>query len=178
MLELQRCGAKMDDVSAAPPDLDALSALLWNERDTLEFLLFKLVEEQLVLTSGSTRWYNRADIEVHAAVDRMRTSEVRRAAEMEAVARSLRLPVEATLAEVAAAAAEPWPLLLTDHRTALRALILEVEAVAAQNRRLREAGAQAVRDTPDYLRISVSAFEATDGPESTWRGPFRFDEHA
>ena len=178
MLELQRFGAKTDDVSAACPDLDTLSALLWDERETLEFLLFKLVEEQLVLTSGSTRWYNRADIEAHAAVDRMRTSEVSRAAEMEAVARELRVPVEATLAELAAAAPEPWPLLLADHRTALRALILEVEAVAAQNRRLREAGVTAIRDTPDYLRISVSAFEATDAPDASCRGPFRFGERA
>ncbi len=168
----------MDDAPEAFPDLDALSALLCSERDTLEFLLFKLVEEQLVLTSGSTRWYNRVDIEVRAAVDRMRTSEVSRAAEMEEASRTLLLPVEATLAKLAAAAPEPWPLLLTDHRTALRALILEVEAVAAQNRRVRETGAKAIRETPDYLRISVSAFEATDGPETSWRGPFRFDEHA
>lgn len=153
-------------------DLDAVSALLWTERETLEFLLFKLAEEQLVLASGSTRWMNRADVEVQEAVDRMRTSEVARAAEMEAVAGMLRLPLQATLAELASAAPEPWPLLLTDHRTALRALVLEVEAVAAQNRRMVKAGAQAIRETPDNLRMSVSAFDATGDPVVSFRGPF------
>jgi FlgN protein len=157
--------------------LDAVSALLWTERETLEFLLFKLVEEQLVLASGSARWMHRADVEVQAAVDRMRTSEVARAAEMEAVAGTLRLPLQATLAELASAAPEPWPLLLTDHRTALRALILEVEAVAAQNRRLVAASAKAIRETPDNLRMSVSAFEATGGPVSSFRGPFLLNDY-
>jgi hypothetical protein len=177
MLELQRSGGTTD-TSDGVTELDALSALLWSERETLEFLLFKLVEEQLVLASGSARWMNRADIEVQAAVDRMRTNEVARAAEMQAVARLLGLPLQATLAEFAAAAPEPWPLLLTDHRTALRALVLEVEAVAAQNRHLVEAGVKAIRETPDYLRMSVSAFDATEGPASSFRGPFSLGTRA
>ena len=177
MLEMRRLGATPDDTESAP-ELDAVSAMLWTEREILEFLLFKLIEEQLVLASGSTRWHNRADSEVCTAVDRMRTSEVMRAAEMQTVARTLGLPVEATLDELASAAPEPWPLLLTDHRIALRALILEVETVAAENRRLRDAGVTAIRETPDKLRISVSAFEATDGPTGSFRGPFLLDEHA
>jgi hypothetical protein len=175
MLELQRSGGTTD-TSDASEELDAVSALLWAERETLEFLLFKLVEEQLVLVSGSTRWMNRADVEMQAAVDRMRTSEVARAAQMEAVAGLLRLPLQSTLAELASAAPEPWPLLLTDHRTALRALVLEVEAVAAQNRRLVEANARAIRETPDSLRMSVSAFDATGAPFSSFRGPFLLND--
>ncbi|MDQ2749940.1 MAG: flagellar protein FlgN [Actinomycetota bacterium] len=177
MLEMRRIGATPDDAESGP-ELDTVSELLWTEREILEFLLFKLTEERLVLASGSTRWYSRADTEVCTAVDRMRTSEVMRAAEMQSVARTLGLSVEATLGELASAAPEPWPLLLTDHRIALRALVLEVEAVAAENRRLREAGAKAIRETPDKLRISVSAFDATDGPDDSFRGPFFLDEDA
>ena len=40
-----------------------LSALLWRERELLEVLQFKLEVEQLLLTTGNTRWLNRASAE-------------------------------------------------------------------------------------------------------------------
>ncbi|HUX71839.1 MAG TPA: flagellar protein FlgN, partial [Cellulomonadaceae bacterium] len=37
-----------------------LSDVLWQERHLLELLLFKLEEEQMILTSGRTRWLGHA----------------------------------------------------------------------------------------------------------------------
>ncbi len=163
----------------------AVSTILWSEREALELLLFKLVEEQLVVTSGSPRWLSRADAEVRAALDRMRAGEVVRAAEVEALAMSLGLPVETSLAELAAAAPEPWDLVLTEHRNALRELVLEIEAVSAENRRLLDAGAKAVRETLDSLGLHVAGYgpgyeggyTASGAAANVRRGPFLLDEH-
>ena len=40
--------------------LQEVSTTLWQERNLLELLLFKLEEEQLLLAAGRTRWLARA----------------------------------------------------------------------------------------------------------------------
>ncbi|MGH8960015.1 MAG: flagellar protein FlgN [Jatrophihabitantaceae bacterium] len=156
----------------------AVAGVLWSERETLDRLLFKLVEEQLVLAAGSTRWLNQADQEVRNAMERLRLGEVIRAAEVSALAESLNLPLETTLAELATIAPEPWPFVLTEHRTALRTLVAEIEAVAAENRRLLHAGAHAIRETLDRLGDAVAGYDANGGAVSYGAsgGPFLLDE--
>lgn len=170
--------------SAGPTTADrtdafaAVSSILWSEREALELLLFKLVEEQLVVTSGATRWLSRADGEVRAALDRVRAGEVIRAAEVEALALALGLPLETSLGELAQAAPEPWSTVLADHRTALRQLIFEIEGVGAENRRLLSAGAKAIRETLDHLGLAVAGYDATGSAVSSRRGPVLLDEQA
>lgn len=125
--------------------------MLWSERETLELLLYTLTVERFVLSAGSARWLNRADADVRIAVERLRLSEIIRAAEVESLALSLGMASGTSLAELAAEVPEPWPVVLTDHRTALCALVVEVEAVAAENRRLLESGTDAIRETLDSL---------------------------
>lgn len=156
----------------------AVSTILWGEREALELLLFKLVEEQLVITSGTTRWLPRADGEVRAAIDRVRAGEVVRAAEVEALALVLGMPLETSLAELAETAPEPWAMVLGDHRTALRQLVFEIEGVAAENRRLLDAGSKAITDTLDTLGLAVAGYDRTGGAVSSRRGPFLLDEQA
>jgi hypothetical protein len=166
------------DTAAAAPAFAAVSNVLWSERETLEHLLYKLVAEQLVLTSGATRWLNHADAEVRAALDRLRASEVIRAAEVEALALAIGLPLETSLGELAEAAPEPWSTVLADHRTALRQLVFEIEGVGAENRRLLSAGAKAIRETLDHLGLAVAGYDATGSAVSTRRGPVLLDEQA
>ena len=63
-----------------------LSAVLWRERQLLELLLFKLEEEQLVLSSGRTRWLGHATREVEQVLDQIRTAELGRSMEADATA--------------------------------------------------------------------------------------------
>ncbi len=156
----------------------AVSAVLWDERDTLELLQFKLTEENLVLTSGSTRWLHRADAEVRAVLDRLRLGEVARAAETQAMARALGTPPDTTLAELADVAPEPWSTLLGEHRGALRGLFFEVEAVAAENRRHLEAGWQAIHETLDGLDLPLTSYVASGGTFQVAGHPFRPDQPA
>jgi hypothetical protein len=116
----------------------SVSDALWLQRDNLRTLLYRLVCENLVLTSASIRWLALADDEVRAAVERVRAGELVRAAEVNELIRLRGLDPDASLAVLATSAPEPWGSLLADHRTALRALVVEVQRVAETNRRLLE----------------------------------------
>lgn len=131
-----------DDASFA-----TISSLLWHEREALELLLFKLSEEQLILSAGATRWLARANDEVETVLADLRGAEILCAAEVETVAGRLDLGSAASLTAVAAAADEPWTTLLGDHRVTLVSLVGEVRAVTADNERLLGAGARAIGET-------------------------------
>ena len=49
----------------------AVAAVLWNEREALEQVLYSLQVEQLVLTAGATRWLNHADADLRVALERL-----------------------------------------------------------------------------------------------------------
>jgi hypothetical protein len=140
MLQMER-EASMSEKRAM---LSAVSDALWTQRDILQTLLYRLVCENLLLTSGSTHWLPRADDDVRAAVEQLRGGEVIRAAEVEELTRILGFDPDASLADLAVVAPEPWRTMLIDHRTALRSLTTEVHAVAEENRQLLEAASQAV----------------------------------
>jgi hypothetical protein len=76
---------------------------------------------------------------------------VLRAAEVQTLAAALDLPPETTLADLAAAAPEPWGLLFGEHRDALRALVAEVETATRENRRLLHADTGADPGPTDVL---------------------------
>jgi hypothetical protein len=92
-------------------------------------------------------------------MDGLRASEVLRAAEVDALARALDLPPDTTLGELARAVPDPWAALYVDHRGALLSLVAEVESVTAENRRLLDAGSQAIRETLDRLGECVTDYE-------------------
>src|SRR3712207_8249174 len=63
-----------------------LSTLLWRERELLELLLFKLEEEQLLLTAGKAKWLPFATREVEQGLGRLRKAGMERTVESAAVA--------------------------------------------------------------------------------------------
>lgn len=160
---------------AAAPSVDtgdafsAVTALLWREREVLERLLFKLVEQQLILTSGNTRWLNHADAEVRDAVASLQDHEIVRAAEVDALVRRHGLPADATLRQLAETAPEPWPMVLLDHREALRALTLEIDSVATENKRTLQAGESATREALEKIS-GRGAADAPVAPKGYGRG--------
>jgi len=140
--------------------LSSLCTLLWQERVGLERILFKLVEEQLVAGAGQLRFLQLADEELREAADVLRENEVLRAAETQMVARLMNLPPSSSLAEIAAAADEPWPALLLEHRDALRGLLGEIESTAQANRQVLLAGAEAARLALEQVNSSMSTYDA------------------
>jgi len=126
-----------------------LSALLWRERELLDVLTFKLEEEQLLLTSGKSRWLPHGTREVEQVLGHLSQASLARTIEAAVVAEMWGLPTDATLGELAAAAPEgAWAEVLTAHLTALTrqtALIKELRDSNEQYLRT------AVRSTQESL---------------------------
>ncbi|TAM87992.1 MAG: flagellar protein FlgN [Jatrophihabitans sp.] len=112
-----------------------LADILWGERAILERLRQELVEQDPVRRPGRGRRPPHAPTQLQAAVTDLHTVEVLRAAEVEALVAHLGLSPDASLSELADAAPPPWPLLLTEHRAALRALLTELGARARVRQR-------------------------------------------
>lgn len=127
--------------------LNQLSDVLWRERHLLELLLFKLEEEQLLLTSGRTRWLGHATREVEAVLEEIRGAELGRAAEADAVATELGVEPGVSLAVLAEHAPEPWDELLRAHRDAFTALVTEISQLADGNRELLALSHRATQET-------------------------------
>src|SRR3954466_2245785 len=155
-----------------------VSTLLWREREALQLLLFKLVEEQLIVSAGQARWLAHANDEVEAALEQLRGTEGLRAAEVDAIADDLGLSAPPTLAELAALAPEPWSTLFAEHRQVLLRLVDEVERTAGDNRALLAAGARAVRQTLLSVTQPVQTYDAHGSTAAISNGPMLMDEQA
>ena len=86
-----------------------LSTLLWRERELLELLVFKLEEEQLLLTAGRSKWLHHATREVEQVLGHLRTTGIERTVEASSVAVQWGLAEDATLRQLAEGAPdEVW----------------------------------------------------------------------
>ncbi|WP_432507163.1 flagellar export chaperone FlgN [Kineococcus arenarius] len=140
--------------------LAEVSGILWKERELMELLLFKLEEEQLVLASGRTRWLAHATREVEFVMEQIRSTEVLRAAEVDAVAAELGVEPGPSLNALASAAPDPWGDLLRGHRDAFLTLTAEIQALADANRDLLSSGARALRETLLGLDTPLDTYTA------------------
>jgi FlgN protein len=159
-------------------DFSEVSALLWRERETLDLLLFKLVEEQLIMSSGQTRWLSRADREIEAVLNELRTTEVLRALEVDGLADELGLPASPSLSLLAEVAPAPWDTLLNEHRQALIIAIGAIEQVKNGNRALIVAGTRAVRETMLSVSDSVDTYDARGQAAAPTHRALLMDEQA
>jgi hypothetical protein len=146
------------DQQGALVSLIELSSVLWRTRELMELLLFKLEEEQVLLASGRSRWLAHATREVEMVLEQMRETEVIRAAHAQAAAVELGLSAEASLGEIADAAAMPWSDLLHEHRKSFLTLTAEISGLAATNRDLLSAGQRAARETMMIIAGSVETY--------------------
>ena len=125
--------------------LGELAAVLWQERELLEDLLFAVLQQERVVAEAQTRWLARADAAVAAATRAVQTHEVFRAMEVETVVTLLDVPPTASLREIAEAAGDPWLTVLSEHREALRVLAAEIDEATERNKALLVAGERATR---------------------------------
>ena len=155
-----------------------VSGLLWQERESLELLLFKLTEERLIVAAGETRWLGAANREVEATVDQLRGVELIRSAEVDSLARQLGHEEGITLSELAVVAEEPWASILTEHRDAMLKLVVQIEHAAQENRALLGAGARSARETLLSMTESVDTYDARGKTSSAGIRPVIMDEQA
>ena len=156
--------------------VDELSNALWQERELLETLLFKLEEEELVIAQGRTRWLARAAREVELVLERMREAEVGRAIDAQGVARELGLADGASLLEIAAAAPEPWSEMLRGHHLALSAVTAEIATLSHSNHELLQQTLQATREALLGLEATASEYDTKGGTRTAPNGSFMLDQ--
>ncbi|GGK18276.1 hypothetical protein GCM10010124_08570 [Pilimelia terevasa] len=135
-----------------------LSSVLFRTRELMELLLFKLEEEQLLLTAGRSRWLAHATREVEMVLEQIRQTEVLRAAHSLSVADELGMSPDASLGQIADAAPVPWNDLLHQHRKAFLTLTAEISGMAETNRDLLTAGQRAARETMAMVAGSVETY--------------------
>jgi hypothetical protein len=150
--------------------LGDVSTVLWRERELLELLLFKLEEEQLVLTSGRSRWLAHATREVEMVIGQIRQAELERAILVDAMATELGLPPSPSLTALAEAAPSPWDDLLRAHRAAFLLLAEEISAMSTTNRELLTSAQRASREVLAGLDVSTAQ---TYSPKGTKAEPAR-----
>ncbi|HET9690406.1 MAG TPA: flagellar export chaperone FlgN [Acidimicrobiales bacterium] len=144
--------------------LTALSNALWEERGSLELLLFRMVAQQAVLRRGDDRWLVAATREVEDALDRLQVAELAREVEVAALGADLGAGDGSTLQELAALVDQPWADILAGHREGLRRLLGEVEEVAAANRTTAARALVADRRAADAARGAPAAMRAAGHP--------------
>lgn len=150
--------------------LNELSGVLWRERQLLELLLFKLEEEQLILTSGRTQWLGHATREVEAVLDQIRTAELGRATWADAAAAQVGAPAGSSLRALATASPAPWDELLEDHHRAFVQLTDQINELAQGNRELLAASHRATRETLLSLQETVETYDLRGGATSAEAG--------
>jgi len=150
--------------------LNSLSEALWRERRLLELLLFKLEEEQLLLSGGRTRWLSQATREVESVLDEIRSAELARAVEVEEVALALGVPTSSSLSVLADAAPAPWDELLRAHRDAFTSLTAEIGRLADDNRELLAMSHRATQETLATVQDSARTYDPLGQREAELTG--------
>ncbi|MDO8106132.1 flagellar export chaperone FlgN [Isoptericola sp. b441] len=150
--------------------LNELSGVLWRERQLLELLLFKLEEEQLILTSGRTQWLGHATREVESVLEQIRTAELGRSMEADEAALEVGVPVGSGLRAIAGAAPAPWDTLLAEHHAAFVSLTDQINELAQGNRELLAASHRATRETLMSLQETVDTYDPRGGAATAVAG--------
>ena len=138
-----------------------LSALLWRERELLGLLTFKLEEEQLLLTTGNTRWLHHATREVEQVVDHLRSEALLREVAVAALAAEWDLGNNPSLRDIAANAPDgPWGEIFAAHLTALVALTGRIEELRDANDVFLRAAVKSTQETLANLRADAGTYDS------------------
>lgn len=127
--------------------MEKLSLILWRERGLLETLHYRLEVEQLVMSSGQTRWLLQAANDVELMLEEIRGTEILRAVAADEAAAAVGLAANPSLSSLIERADEPWRSILADHRDAFAAASAEITRLAEANRTLISAGLRAAHET-------------------------------
>lgn len=168
----------MADGGAMARDQEALEELghrLWDERQVVNHLLYRLTVTKLLLAADERRFVSDAFDEVEHAVELLREGELRREDALRELAERWRIaPAELTLDELARLSPPPFDLTFEEHRTAFQQLAAEIEEVARQNRALANSELDEVQGainllTGDHRPTTSATYDAQGQLDSSSR---------
>ena len=153
-----------------------LSTLLWRERELLELLLFKLEEEQLLLTAGKAKWLPFATREVEQVLGRLRKAGMERTVESAAVAAEWGLREDATLRDlVRGAPSDAWRDIFSSHLTALTGLTAQIADIRDTNLTYLRAASRSTQETLANLVPQSGGYDGRGAPAVAATGGHLFD---
>ncbi|MEO6945007.1 MAG: flagellar export chaperone FlgN [Lacisediminihabitans sp.] len=139
-----------------------VSALLWRERELLELLLFKLEEEQLLLTAGKSRWLSHATREVEQVMDRLRAAGLTRTVEVATLAEEWGGGENSSLRELAANAPDgPWREIFSGHLKAMTELTGQIKELRDVNERFLRAAVRSTQETLATLAPEAGTYDSS-----------------
>ena len=134
----------------APPAarFSKLIDMLWFERRLLEFLLFKLVTANLVLTANDRRFVTSAISEVDRVMEEVRRAEGQRAFAVDRLASEWGIAADKlSLGYLASNAPQEIRQQFEEHRAGFLGLVQEIEHITRENRRLATVELDSIRGT-------------------------------
>lgn len=142
-----------------------LSALLWQERELLDVLEFRLEAEQALLAVGKTRWIQRASDEIASITAQLRKLNLVRDVEVAQLADEWGIAADLpSLRQIVGAAPElVWHDIFTAHLTALLTSVDRISTLRDANDHMLRA---AIRSTQETL-IGPAEAAATYTPRGT-----------
>jgi hypothetical protein len=138
-----------------------LSTLLWRERELLELLMFKLEEEQLLLTAGKSRWLPFATREVEQVLERLRENGLERAMAVASVAEEWGTGDDVTLRSIIAnAPSEVWRENFEGHLRALIELTGSIGELRDSNVQYLRAASRVTQETLANLNPDSATYDS------------------
>lgn len=129
--------------------------------------MFKLDEEQLLLTAGKSRWLPFATREVEQVLERLRQSGLERAIEVSSLAAEWGTGDDATLrAIIAAAPTDAWRDNFTAHLKALTELTAQIADLRDSNVQFLRAATRATQETLANMSLDGATYDSRGGTES------------
>ncbi len=165
-------------IDRAPAPLAQLADTLWPERRLLEYLLFKLVSANLILTADAAPFVPLTIDEVEQVMGRVREAEAHRRRVLAEVAGFWDVdPAAVTLDFLARTAPEPLRPAFSEHRAGFMSLVDEIERVTLENRRLAALNLETIRGTLGLAAgdRDVSGY-AGGRPDPVAAGPTSLDQ--
>lgn len=144
-----------------------LGHILWQQRELVLRLIYRLEVQQLVLASGRTQWIARSTEDVDDAIEDIRRQEVARAGLVEDLSGLMGTPPDASLRELVDAAPEPWDVILAEHHTEFLRLANQAEDAARSNRDVLDQGLADVRDLLESYGSTPESGYGDHGPRTT-----------
>lgn len=149
-----------------------LSALLWRERELLGLLTFKLEEEQLLLTTGNTKWLHHATREVEQVMEHLRAASFSREVAASALAMEWGIRHEPTLRDIVThAPAGPWGEIFDSHLKALSELMARIKELRDANEQFLRASSRSSQETLAELRPDAGTYDSYGLASSTPGSP-------
>lgn len=149
--------------------LGELSHVLWQQRDLINQLLFRLDVQRFVLTQARDRWIDFATQDVADALEDVRRQETFRTELLGDLAAASSIPTQVTLKELVANLDAPWDGIFAEHHAAFLALTAEVEQLTRTNSELLQRGLSDLGDLLSSFGDHPIADHGASGYESAGR---------